>query len=71
MDNYKVELNKKTTEELINDLNDLKKELTYMNESLNDNTVSSEQKAEFRNSDIPSVRDSIVIIEEILNKRKR
>ncbi len=67
---YKEELNKKTTEDLKNDLIDLKRELLYMNNCLNDNSISGEQKSEFINSDIPSTKESIEFIEDIIRSRK-
>ena len=69
-DQYKNDLITKSNEDLKKKYISLKNELIYMEECLNDKTTSYEQKSEFINSDIPSVKDSISIIEEILNTRK-
>lgn len=67
---FKEDLRGTTLEELINEFKNLKKELLYMEECINDNTTSYEQKSEFLNVDIPNTKENIEIIEEVINERK-
>ena len=64
------DLNEKSTEELKEELEDLKNELLFMTRRLDDKNVSYEQKSEFLNSDIPNAKENMEIIEEILSTRK-
>ena len=67
---FKEDLRGTTLEELIKEFKNLKKELLYMEECINDNTTSYEQKSEFLNVDIPNTKENIEIIEEVINERK-
>ena len=68
--NFKEDLRGTTFEELIKEFKSLKNELLYMEECINDNNISYEQKSEFLNVDIPNAKENLEIIEEVINERK-
>lgn len=67
---YKEELSKNSNEELKEKYKALKDDLLYMEECIRNNSISSEQRSEFINSDIPTTKASIKFIEEVLKTRK-
>ena len=68
---YKKELNATSTEELIEKYKQIKDELLYMEDCVKSDNINALQKSEFLTNDIPTAKQDIMYIEEILNSRKK